>query len=74
MQSSANTVAQSPATVSLQWGAYRASGCWSQTTPAERARLFFKAAEIVKGRRAEIAEILAGPLAIQNLVKLDSMQ
>ena len=32
---------------------------WSQTTPAERARLFFKAAEIVKRRRAEIAEILA---------------
>jgi len=32
---------------------------WSQTTPAERARLFFKAVEIVKRRRAEIAEILA---------------
>jgi len=32
---------------------------WSQTTPAERARLFFKAAEVVKRRRAEIAEILA---------------
>src|SRR5580693_10801175 len=32
---------------------------WSQSTPAERARLFFKAAEIVKRRRAEIAEILA---------------
>ena len=32
---------------------------WSQTTPAERARLFNKAAEIVKRRRAEIAEILA---------------
>jgi acyl-CoA reductase-like NAD-dependent aldehyde dehydrogenase len=32
---------------------------WAQTTPAERARLFFKAAEIVKRRRAEIAEILA---------------
>jgi acyl-CoA reductase-like NAD-dependent aldehyde dehydrogenase len=32
---------------------------WSQTTPAERAKLFFKAAEIVKRRRAEIAEILA---------------
>ena len=29
------------------------------TTPAERARLFFKAAEIVKRRRAEIAQILA---------------
>jgi acyl-CoA reductase-like NAD-dependent aldehyde dehydrogenase len=32
---------------------------WSQTTPAERAKLFFKAAEIVKRRRAEIADILA---------------
>jgi acyl-CoA reductase-like NAD-dependent aldehyde dehydrogenase len=32
---------------------------WAQTTPAERARLFFKAAEIVKRRRAEIAKILA---------------
>ena len=32
---------------------------WSRTGPAERARLFFKAAEIVKRRRAEIAEILA---------------
>src|SRR5450432_4422179 len=32
---------------------------WSQTTPAERARLFFKAVEIVKRRRAEIAQILA---------------
>lgn len=32
---------------------------WSQTTPAERARLFFKAAEIVKRRRAEIARVLA---------------
>src|SRR5476649_1321265 len=32
---------------------------WSQTTPAERARLFFKAVEIVKRRRAEIADILA---------------
>src|SRR6204780_5032100 len=32
---------------------------WAETTPAERARLFFKAAEIVKRRRAEIAEILA---------------
>src|SRR5258706_5088441 len=36
-----------------------ACAAWSQTTPAERARLFFKAAEIVKRRRAEIAEILA---------------
>ena|SRR5579862_6866814 len=32
---------------------------WSATTPAERARLFFAAAEIVKRRRAEIAELLA---------------
>jgi acyl-CoA reductase-like NAD-dependent aldehyde dehydrogenase len=32
---------------------------WSQTTPAERAKLFFNAAEIVKRRRAEIAEVLA---------------
>src|ERR1700680_409463 len=35
------------------------SPAWSQTPPAERAKLFFKAAEIVKRRRAEIAEILA---------------
>jgi acyl-CoA reductase-like NAD-dependent aldehyde dehydrogenase len=39
--------------------AAKAFPAWSQTTPAERARLFFKAAEIVKRRRAEIAEILA---------------
>ena len=32
---------------------------WSQSTPAERARLFFKAAEITKRRRSEIAKILA---------------
>jgi acyl-CoA reductase-like NAD-dependent aldehyde dehydrogenase len=32
---------------------------WSQTPPAERARLFFAAAEIVKRRRAEMIEILA---------------
>jgi acyl-CoA reductase-like NAD-dependent aldehyde dehydrogenase len=32
---------------------------WSQTTPAERARLFLNAAEIVKRRRSEIAEVLA---------------
>jgi acyl-CoA reductase-like NAD-dependent aldehyde dehydrogenase len=32
---------------------------WSQTTPAERARLFLKAGEIVKRRRTEIAEVLA---------------
>ncbi len=39
--------------------AAKAFPAWSQTTPAERARLFNKAAEIVKRRRAEIAEILA---------------
>jgi acyl-CoA reductase-like NAD-dependent aldehyde dehydrogenase len=39
--------------------AAKAFPAWSQTTPAERARLFFKAVEIVKHRRAEIAEILA---------------
>src|SRR6266481_6690825 len=32
---------------------------WSQTTPAARASLFLKAAEIVKRRRTEIAEVLA---------------
>jgi acyl-CoA reductase-like NAD-dependent aldehyde dehydrogenase len=32
---------------------------WSATAPAERARLLLKAAEIVKRRRAEIAEKLA---------------
>src|SRR5882762_5983544 len=39
--------------------AAKAFPAWSQTAPAERARLFFKAAEIVKRRRAEIAKILA---------------
>src|SRR5476649_168883 len=39
--------------------AAKAFPAWSQTTPAERARLFFKAVEIVKRRRAEIANILA---------------
>jgi hypothetical protein len=39
--------------------AAKAFPAWSQTTPAERAKLFFKAAEIVKRRRAEIAGILA---------------
>jgi len=39
--------------------AAKAFPAWSQSTPAERARLFFKAVEIVKRRRAEIAEILA---------------
>src|SRR5260370_15497677 len=32
---------------------------WSETKPAERARLFLKASEIVKRRRSEIAEVLA---------------
>jgi len=32
---------------------------WAETTPAEKARLFLKAAEIVKHRRSEIAEVLA---------------
>src|SRR6201997_5121737 len=32
---------------------------WADTPPAEKARLFFKAAEIVLRRRDEIAEILA---------------
>jgi acyl-CoA reductase-like NAD-dependent aldehyde dehydrogenase len=32
---------------------------WADTPPVEKARLFFKAAEIVRRRRDEIAEILA---------------
>ncbi len=32
---------------------------WSETPPAEKARLFLKAAEIVRRRRSEIAEGLA---------------
>ncbi len=32
---------------------------WAETTPAEKARLFLKASEIVKRRRNEIAEVLA---------------
>jgi len=39
--------------------AAKAFPAWSQTAPAERAKLFFRAAEIVKRRRAEIAEVLA---------------
>src|SRR5580693_7305132 len=39
--------------------AAKAFPAWSQSTPAGRARLFFKAAEIVKRRRAEIADVLA---------------
>ena len=32
---------------------------WSETAPAEKARLFLRAAEIVRRRRSEIAEVLA---------------
>jgi acyl-CoA reductase-like NAD-dependent aldehyde dehydrogenase len=39
--------------------AHEAFGGWADTTPAEKARLFFRAAEIVRARRSEIAEILA---------------
>jgi acyl-CoA reductase-like NAD-dependent aldehyde dehydrogenase len=39
--------------------AAKAFPAWSSTTPAERAQLFFKAAEIVKRRRSEIADALA---------------
>src|SRR5580692_5613216 len=49
---------RSEATLAVD-AAAKAFPTWSQSTPAERARLFFKAAEIVKRRRTEIAEILA---------------
>jgi acyl-CoA reductase-like NAD-dependent aldehyde dehydrogenase len=39
--------------------AAKAFPSWAESTPAERARLFLKAAEIVKRRRTEIAEVLA---------------
>src|SRR5216684_6988542 len=39
--------------------AAKAFAGWADTTPAEKARLFLKAAEIVKRRRTEIAEVLA---------------
>ena len=39
--------------------AHRAFPAWAETSPAERARLFFKAAEIVRRRRAEFADLLA---------------
>jgi acyl-CoA reductase-like NAD-dependent aldehyde dehydrogenase len=39
--------------------ASKAFAGWSESAPAERARLFLKAAEIVKRRRSEIAEVLA---------------
>ena len=39
--------------------AAKAFPSWAETTPAEKARLFLKASEIVKRRRTEIAEVLA---------------
>ena len=39
--------------------AAKAFPAWAATSPAERAKIFFKAVEVVKRRRAEIAEILA---------------
>jgi acyl-CoA reductase-like NAD-dependent aldehyde dehydrogenase len=39
--------------------AAKAYPAWSEATPAEKARLFLKASEIVKRRRSEIAEVLA---------------
>jgi acyl-CoA reductase-like NAD-dependent aldehyde dehydrogenase len=39
--------------------AAKAFPAWAETTPAEKARLFLKASEIVKRRRSEIAETLA---------------
>src|ERR1700726_2015967 len=39
--------------------AAKAFPAWADSTPAERARLFLKASEIVRRRRTEIAEILA---------------
>jgi acyl-CoA reductase-like NAD-dependent aldehyde dehydrogenase len=39
--------------------AAKAYPAWAETTPAEKARLFLKAAEIVRRRRSEIAEVLA---------------
>src|ERR1700752_4618165 len=39
--------------------ASKAFAGWSATAPAEKARLFLKAAEIVRRRRSEIAEVLA---------------
>ena len=39
--------------------AAKAFPAWAETTPADKARLFLKAAEIVKRRRSEIAEVLA---------------
>jgi acyl-CoA reductase-like NAD-dependent aldehyde dehydrogenase len=39
--------------------AHRAFPAWAELPPVEKARLFFKAAETVRRRRGEIAEILA---------------
>src|ERR1700687_5420891 len=39
--------------------AAKAFPAWADSTPADRARLFLKASEIVRRRRTEIAEILA---------------
>src|SRR5476651_2644867 len=39
--------------------AAKAYPAWASTTPAERARLFMKAAEITRRRRTEIADFLA---------------
>src|ERR1700726_685487 len=39
--------------------AAKAFPAWAESTPAERARLFLRASEIVRRRRTEIAEILA---------------
>src|ERR1700693_6033155 len=39
--------------------AAKAFAGWAETTPAEKARLFLKASDIVKRRRSEIAEVLA---------------
>src|ERR1700719_4134668 len=46
------------ARIAVDAGAKAFAG-WSETTPAEKARLFLKASEIVKRRRNEIAEVLA---------------
>src|SRR6202166_3997848 len=39
--------------------AAKAFAGWAETTPAEKARLFLKAADVVRRRRSEIAEVLA---------------
>jgi acyl-CoA reductase-like NAD-dependent aldehyde dehydrogenase len=39
--------------------AAKAYPAWAESTPAEKARLFLKAAEIVRRRRTEIAQVLA---------------